>query len=290
MKKSLAHLPVEKREDIRWLTQRIRELADVEMVILFGSYARGDWVEDWYKEDGAVYEYRSDYDFLVIVGKKLGQGPAMGLEGRLSDAILPKCEQFSVIAHDIKFINQQLDQNQYFFSDIKREGILLYDSGRFKLAKLRKPSPQERLQQAKEDFNYWMRMGYEFLEGSDSYLAKRRYRSAIFLLHQTTESFYHALLLVFTGYKPKIHDLEKLYHRTGGYDADLLPIFPQQPPEKKDLFEKLRRAYVEARYNKHFSVNRRELRYLRERVGLLQKVARRACRTKIAALAAEAAG
>jgi predicted nucleotidyltransferase len=30
------------------------------MIILFGSYARGTWVEDKYTERGNVYEYKSD--------------------------------------------------------------------------------------------------------------------------------------------------------------------------------------------------------------------------------------
>ena len=36
------------------------------MVILFGSFARGDWVHDIYKEDHITYEYASDYDLLII--------------------------------------------------------------------------------------------------------------------------------------------------------------------------------------------------------------------------------
>jgi len=36
------------------------------MIILFGSYARGEWVED-YQEN---YEYISDYDILVITADR----------------------------------------------------------------------------------------------------------------------------------------------------------------------------------------------------------------------------
>ena len=37
------------------------------MVILFGSYATGKWVEDRYIEKGITYEYRSDFDLLVVI-------------------------------------------------------------------------------------------------------------------------------------------------------------------------------------------------------------------------------
>ena len=35
------------------------------MVILFGSYARRQYVEDTYVENGILYEHKSDYDSLV---------------------------------------------------------------------------------------------------------------------------------------------------------------------------------------------------------------------------------
>jgi predicted nucleotidyltransferase len=55
--------------------EKIRQIADVivncgrdkiAFVILFGSFARGTWVFDRYSEDGILYQYSSDYDFLII--------------------------------------------------------------------------------------------------------------------------------------------------------------------------------------------------------------------------------
>ena len=46
MKTSLDHLPEKKQHQVRALGELIRKEAEVEMVILFGSFARGDWVED----------------------------------------------------------------------------------------------------------------------------------------------------------------------------------------------------------------------------------------------------
>jgi predicted nucleotidyltransferase len=41
----------------------------IAFIILFGSFARGDWVYDHYVENHTTYEYCSDYDFLVITKK-----------------------------------------------------------------------------------------------------------------------------------------------------------------------------------------------------------------------------
>ena len=38
---------------------------------------------------------------------------------------------------------------------------------------------------------------------------------AAFLLHQATERYYHAAILVFTGYKQRTHDIELLGVQAG---------------------------------------------------------------------------
>ena len=61
MKTSLDHLPLHKREQLAAIAAMVQATAPVEMIILFGSYARGNWVED------LVTGYFSDYDLMVIV-------------------------------------------------------------------------------------------------------------------------------------------------------------------------------------------------------------------------------
>ena len=68
MKKSLAHLPKSKRNELARIVERIREkVKPIQMIILFGSYARGDAVEDVTTEGNTTYEYISDFDILAIV-------------------------------------------------------------------------------------------------------------------------------------------------------------------------------------------------------------------------------
>ena len=53
MKTSLDILPKDKQEELRRVVEIIREEFKPEMIILFGSHARGNWVEDAYiGEDG----------------------------------------------------------------------------------------------------------------------------------------------------------------------------------------------------------------------------------------------
>src|SRR5689334_13058330 len=72
MKTSLSHLPISKQQEIQRIAEIIREVVNPEMIILFGSYAKGTYVEDRYRgKDGIEYEYISDYDFLVVTKDSL---------------------------------------------------------------------------------------------------------------------------------------------------------------------------------------------------------------------------
>ncbi len=66
------HLPAESRDH----QQRIKQITDIitnigkdkiAFVILFGSFARGDWVYHTYQENGIIYNYASDYDPYILV-------------------------------------------------------------------------------------------------------------------------------------------------------------------------------------------------------------------------------
>jgi len=283
MKRSLSHLPKHKQEELKEITSIIKENAGVEMIILFGSYARGNWVEDIYKEGHITYEYKSDYDILVIV-EEHGAVIKFGLWRKIESIIRRSSTirtRATLIVHDIKEINKALSKGQYFFTDIKKEGVLLYESKRFELAKAQNLSPEERKLTAQEDFKYWYKSASEFLAGFKFYFNRRSYRNAAFELHQATERFYMTALLVFTHYKPKEHDIKLLGKQVSNLDPRFLPIFPRTTQEEERLFELLRKGYIDARYNPKYKITKKELEYLAERVKKLQRVTREVCKERI---------
>jgi HEPN domain-containing protein/predicted nucleotidyltransferase len=253
------------------------------MIILFGSYARGNWVEDIYKEGHITYEYKSDYDILVIV-KEHGSVRKFGLWQKIG-SIIRRCStirtRVTLIAHDIEEINKALSRRQYFFTDIKREGVLLYDSKRFELAKAQKLSSEKRKQTAQNDFKYWHESANEFLIDFGHAFKRRSYSKAAFELHQATERLYMTVLLIFTHYKPKEHDIEILSKQVGSLDARFLPVFPNSTPEERHLFELLQKGYIDARYNPKYKITKRELEYLAERVKKLQRLTKVVCKERI---------
>ena len=287
MKKSLAHLPKHKRDELKEVVAIITELADIEMIILFGSYARGTWVEDIYTEGHITYEYKSDYDILVIA-KEWRYARSINLWDKVKNAIHGRKSiqtWVTLIVHDLQAVNKALRRGQYFFSDIQKEGILLYDAKRVELAKAQKLSAEERKQTAQEDFKYWFKSAREFYDDFKSNLEKRRYSKSAFELHQATERFYMAILLVFTHYKPKEHDIKILGKRVSNLDPRFLPVFPRTTPEEKRLFELLQKGYIDARYNPKYKITKKELEYLAERVKKLQRLTKEVCGERIGSYA-----
>jgi predicted nucleotidyltransferase/HEPN domain-containing protein len=283
MKTSLAHLPSHKREELKEITSIITENADVEMIILFGSYARGNWVEDIYTEGHITYEYKSDFDILVIV-KAHSQVRKVVLWRNIETLVRRSSTiqtRLTLIVHDLKEVNRALARRQYFFTDIKKEGVLLYDSKQFKLAKAQKQTPEERKQTAQEDFKYWFKSAREFYDDFQSNLKKRRHNKSAFELHQATERLYITALLVFTHYKPKEHDIETLGKHVNNLDPRFLPVFPRSTPEEERLFELLKKGYIDARYNPSYKITRKELEYLGKTVKNLQRLTKEICRERI---------
>ncbi len=282
MKKSLRHLPKHKRDELKRVTEIIRdECSSVLMIILFGSHARGDWVEDRHVEDGILHEYMSDFDILVIVRSyKIANNADMWrrVEARAHRLVHTWT---NLIVESSERVNKALARGQYFFSDVKKEGVLLYDSGEFQLARPRKLDPRERRGLARAQFNQWFTSAKGFYRMCEAALKMREYKIAAFQLHQAVERFYAAVLLVFTNYKPRIHDLEKLSRMVAGQDPAFLTVFPKATPEEKKCFDLLRRAYVEARYNPAYKITKAQLEYLAERVRKLQRLTKKICEAKI---------
>jgi predicted nucleotidyltransferase/HEPN domain-containing protein len=281
MKQDISHLPTKKQQELTTIVQIIREVADPEMIILFGSYARGSWVEDKYDETN--FRYQSDFDILVIVETR-SESTQAKLEREIEDRLEQEASlvtPISIILHDIEFLNRRLSKAQYFFSDLKKEGICLYDSGKFQLKEPKELSNEERQRLAQEDFDYWFSNANEFAIDFKNAFERNSYNQAAFLLHQTTERLYTGILLTFTRYKPNTHDLLILRKITNTVNETFSKIFPLDTPENKHLFKLLRKAYVDARYKRSYVITEEELSYLAKQVDALQVLGKKLCLEKI---------
>lgn len=285
MKKSISYLPKRKQEDLIFLVREInKRLPQAEIIILYGSYATGKYVEyDERIEFGVPTSFMSDYDILVITS---------GVSDKKAGNILDNIEDIyyknpdgqtpvQFINDDIKTLNRQLEEGRYFYTQLKQEGIVLYDSGKYKLSRRRKLNFKEIQQQAQEYFNDKFETANGFFKGANFYHSEKDYKLSSFLLHQACENYYYAIRLSFTLRSSKQHNLSKLTASVKRYSEELTKVFPQNTTEEKRLFNLLKSAYIESRYNPDFVVTKGDIDSLIPKVELLRDITKRICEKKI---------
>lgn len=276
MKTSLDHLPTVKREQLQRITQLITEQSPADMVVLFGSYARGDWVED------RETLYYSDYDLLVVVDDDQVAADA-ALWNRIESQVgaLARPCPVNLVVHEVRQLNDEIRRGRYFFSDVMTEGVSLFDNKRFSLAKVKALTPEQRLEQRRHDFRYWFGSASHFWHGVAYYVSQQQWAHAAFSLHQAAERYFHAVLLVFTGYKPRTHNLDLLAEQVAPLHSALVDALPRSTEHDAQLFDLLKRAYIEARYSKAYRISRDQLSELRTHVRELASRALTACREEL---------
>lgn len=292
MKKSLTYLPDEKQKDLKMITNLIREFLpdECEMVILYGSYARGDYVDyDQRVEYGVPTYFMSDYDLLVVTKNRFNS-PIIGniMERVKNEYFKRKGESrrafttsIEIITESIGDLNKALDKCRYFYTDIKKEGILLYNSGNFELSNPGKLNYKEIYELASDYYVKNYNRGVIFIDHALFDIMKNRTNIASFMLHQACENFYRAILLTFTLYTHKYHDLERLSSLAKSYTLDVSKPFPRDTPEEQALFQLLIDSYVQARYNSDFVVSPTDIELLLPKVELLKSITKEACEAKL---------
>ena len=295
MKTSINYLPEQKRDELRRIVKCVLEvLPGCEMIILYGSYARNTYVDyDQRIEYGIRTCFMSDYDVLVVTNTRFQRHVISHILSKATDNYykgMNRNESTTVqfIDESIDDLNKAIDKNRYFYTDIKREGIMLYNSGRYKLARRRKQNYREIKELAEEYYNERFERGNEFLLGAIFYNEQGLHKMASFNLHQACENYYNSIILTFTLYSPKEHSLIKLSARAKTHSLESSKAFPRNTEEEKRLFDLLQDAYVQARYSLHFRITQEDIEALIPKVELLRDIARQCCEERIKVYAAKA--
>ena len=292
MRTDLDHLPVSKQRELQHIvrvlfeefeaalrsaTQPWKKAGRILKIVLYGSYARGDWVED------PVGGYVSDYDILVVVN-----------DGRLTDLVdywsaaddrlmreLTITRSLSApvnfIVHSLSDVNQQLEHGRPFFVDIAQQGVALYEAEGFHFSNPRALPAAEAQVEARAYFERWFPSADAFYAAAEFLIERGDLNEAAFNFHQAAERLYHCVLLVLTLYSPKSHKLNFLRSMAETADPRLIEAWPRSTKFERRCFELLRQAYVNARYSPQYAITNEELEWLGGQVSKLQKLVARVC-------------
>jgi len=288
MKTSLSHLPHQNQQELKAIVNRIKSIAMPEKIILFGSYATGKNVNDRYVKDSTTFDYISDYDILVLYKES-------GLEYyEIEDKILQTYDYkapLSLIILHVDVVNNQLTLGDYFLDEILDKGILLFDSGNTEFVEAKQLTKYEKTEKVQAFFDFYFENGSQFLALSIIGFEKVRLENKkanliAYLLHQATESFYSVILLVYSGYKPKAHNLDKFRKLVKQLAIEITEVFPIVEKDKHELFlfDLLKRSYIAGKYKRNFEVSYENIEEIIHRVTKLKNIAEQICKEKIATL------
>jgi len=270
MRKDVDHLPAiqqgelervqrvlmeEFAEAIGKATTPSRKNGKILKIILFGSYARNDWVDE--PENG----YQSDFDLLVVVNHDdltdIAHYWYVAEDRILRDAEIGR--PVNIIVHSLDEVNQSLKRGEYFWVDIARDGIILYELPCHPLATPMPLTPADAYNMAYAYFVEWLDKVDSALMGAEFYIEKGKLKDAAFTLHQATERAYICFLLVRTLYFPRSHNIKFLRSLAEDSEPRLIEAWPRERRIDRRRFQLLKRAYVEARYSTAYEITVDEL-------------------------------
>ncbi|TBR41573.1 HEPN domain-containing protein [Marinomonas agarivorans] len=286
---SLKSLTERKLQEIDTIAITIRDVLDafvgsktgsktnyrIHKIILFGSHAKGTWVDD------PANGYVSDYDILVLVNNE-----ALVEEYDVWQAVEDKVARkvtapLGLIVHTLADMNNMLHQGHYFFTDIRDEGIELYSVAGKELAQSHNLPREEQLAIANKHWDQWFESATDFFETFVFDRDRGKLKKAAFELHQATERFFACTLLVCTNYLPRTHNIEHLRSLCAQQNPEFATLFPADNKDHRRSFQLLKRAYVDGRYSEHYSITLDELNYLADEVEKLQRITEATCKARI---------
>ena len=304
MKSEIDHLPSKQQDELERIklvlmeefarsiersTKDVKRNGKILKIILFGSYARSDWVDE--PENG----YQSDFDILIIVSHadltdiadhwylaedKILRDPAIG-------------RTLNIIVHTLDEVNRALGRGEYFWLDILRDGIMLYELPNHALAVPKPLTPADAYEMAagyfSEGFPAIQRalrtVELQKAEGVDD--AGWR-KDIAFSLHQAVERAYACYLLTKTFYFPRSHNIKFLRSLSEDREPRLVEAWPRDSKLDRRRFELLKRAYVEARYSSSYAIATDELEALASAATRLKDIIWQICCERVDELKSQA--
>lgn len=289
MKTSIDHLPEDVQNRLEKLVGYIlEEVPETQYIILYGSYTGTDYVEyDQRTEFGLRTCYQSDFDLMILADKK--GASKKSIERRMENAsdkyygrahfVLRPTLQYEVLFVDE--FNKLISEGRYFWTEVAKKGIALYNSGKYEIEPIRKLDYKQVLKLSREYYKDKYSRAESFLKHAKIDYEDKDYRMSSFMLHQAAENYCLSISLTSSLYAPKEHNIVKLIKATTRFTSVVSDIFHANTSEDKRLLNLLKRAYVEGRYNKDFEITKEDIEALIFRMKKLRVPTKKICLNKI---------
>ena len=254
-------------------TQPWKKNGKILKIILFGSYSRDDWVDE------PTNGYQSDFDLLIIVSHKdltdIADYWYVADDKIQRDTSVAR--PVNIIVHTLEEVNQSLKRGEYFWVDIAREGIALYELAGSVLTTPMPLTPADAFETASSHLakqlpavERWLKLAE--ISRAESEADVEWAKNAAFNLHQATETAYSCFLLVRTLYFPRSHNIKFLRSLAEDKEPRLIAAWPREDRFDRRRFELVKRAYVEARYSASYEISNEDLTEIAASVRTLRDI------------------
>ena len=299
MKADLDHLPDVQRSELERVqkillgefaeatsraSQSWKRNGRILKIILFGSYSRTDWVDE--PENG----YQSDFDLLIIVSHAdltdIADYWYVAEDKILHDDAVGR--PVNIIVHTLDEVNQGLRKGEYFWVDIARDGIALYELPGSSLVAPQPLTPRDAFEMAAGYRKSWIKKIDDAIDIANFCVSTKKLNDAAFNFHQAAERAYICFLLVRTLYFPRSHNIKFLRSLAEDIETRLISTWPRGTRAERRLFELLKRAYVEARYSAQYDISVEDLEAIAQSVRMLRDAVEISARERIEQLRVDA--
>jgi HEPN domain-containing protein len=278
----LQHIREDQQKQLVLLVTGIVKAVSPEKIICFGS--RTTIAKNWscFMVGGCCEENMStSYDLLIVTNND---------EKRTDDEIIQMIEQLgeplslrvNSIVHKLFSVNEALQKGSIFFSSLYCNGALLYNGDGLSFT-----NPMEELSldtlksRIEKNWNKGFVIAQRFYQTATHCLSNGWYELCLFMLHQAAQHCCMALLRAFMGYRSKTHNLGRLLTMIENFSLAPAAIFPRVTKEENELFDLLRKAYSDARYNEDYTVTAEKAIILTDRIRELLVLAEQLCNQKL---------
>lgn len=223
-----------------------------------------------------------EYSLLIIAKSEDCKGNESEIISMIENRCL-KLKRVLALVHPIDYVNCGLEYKQEFFIDIIEKGVNIYDSKTHTLVPYSRSNPKEKLIQSKLYLKkYFQKSDHFFQLARFSHKLKEK-QLTLFLLQQSLEFLYRAVLLTIGGYDPKIHNVVKLNNYTKHLlykkNQNTSKLLPSSLMAKSLVL--LKESYILSRYGSNFSVEKKEVKYCFELVSIVRKLGKFSCKKHV---------
>lgn len=160
----------------------------------------------------------------------------------------------TIVCHSNEAIQQALANHKPFFSSVYQYGKVIYShDGMLNLDVQPIYGPGADTADLQHQFQHRMQLAEGFMIGAAECLAKERYNSCVFMLHQVVEQSCAALIRMHLHYRADFHNLRRLLNLCTAFSDQPYKLFLSTQEDER-LFDVLVKSYSEARYKDNFIV------------------------------------